>query len=122
MLTLTASVSWCVRKRTQSEDGFYDSAFGLPDFTKPQPPPLPLRVVAPASACDRSVAVVIDTPELKAQVLRTLAKTNLAVGGAELIGDASLILFELGAMGARMQVEALRSRARPDAAIVAISL
>ncbi len=108
-------------KRTQTEDGFYDSAFGLPDFSKPQPPPLKLREVAPANArSDRSVAITVDTPELRAQVVRALSKAGLVAGGPDSVSDAALILVQLHATDVRVQLEALRSHARPDAAIIAI--
>jgi two-component system sensor histidine kinase HupT/HoxJ len=102
-------------KKRPRESEFYDSAFGLPDFRLPDAPRD--KQDSSTNLDDRSVAVAVDTQDLRAQVIDALRPTNLAIGGADTLADAAVVIAELRAA---TQLAPLRQRMRPDAALLTV--
>ncbi len=114
------------RRRRDGQIG-YDSAFRLPDFGEASRrlEPLSSTFRAPAdSSADLSsvgdaIAVAIDAPALRLQILSALASRGLAVAGADVVPEATVVIASAAADIAA-QVADLRRRARPDAAILIV--
>jgi signal transduction histidine kinase len=108
-------------RRRPLADGFYDSAFGLPDFESQTN--LAVRPDADSSSSHEAVkhiiALSVQNRELQGRLVAALKGQKIAVGGPELVTQAVLIVSDV-ASGVSQTVSNLRQIAQPDAAILLV--
>lgn len=111
-----------LKRGRKEQPEFYDSAFGLPDFSQPQ--------VESSSAwsedsstdlrAERLIAVVATRTELRDQIVAALACCGAVMSGANSLQNAAVVVAELGLIESEAQLVTLRASARPDAALIVI--
>jgi signal transduction histidine kinase len=107
---------------------FYDSAFGLPDpeaRAEPSRAPTPGGMRAQFDSAshlpvsEHVIAVSLALPAARASILATLGTRNLTIVDGDHLADAALFITE-AAGDVRAQLADIRTRARPDAAILLV--
>ena len=108
-------------RRRPLADGFYDSAFGLPDFESQTT--LAARPDADSSssleAVTHIIALSVQNSDLQNRLVAALKGQKIPVGGPELVARAVLIVSDV-ASGVSKTVSNLRRIAQPDAAILLV--
>jgi two-component system sensor histidine kinase HydH len=108
-------------RRRPLPDGFYDSAFGLPDFeSQPSPAERPDADSSSAlEAVKHVIALSVQNRELQNRLVEALKGQGIPVGGPEFVTQAALIVSDV-ASGVSQTVSHLRRIAQPDAAILLV--